>query len=99
MPPPSSLPVSYTHLDVYKRQEQRAIKYRTGPPASLFIVVDNTHDSSIMQVGDAFASTKHGGEGLGTATVRETAERHHGATSFDYDGTLFRASVMLCLDD
>ena len=37
------------------------IKYRTGPPASLFIVVDNTHDSSIMQVGDAFASTKHGG--------------------------------------
>ena len=30
------------------------IKYRTGPPASLFIVVDNTHDSSIMQVGDAF---------------------------------------------
>lgn len=26
------------------------IKYRTGPPASLFIVVDNTHDSSIMQV-------------------------------------------------
>ena len=75
------------------------IKYRTGPPASLFIVVDNTHDSSIMQVGDAFASTKHGGEGLGTATVRETAERHHGATSFDYDGTLFRASVMLCLDD
>lgn len=75
------------------------IKYRTGPPASLFIVVDNTHDSSIMQVGDAFASTKHGGGGLGTATVRETAERHHGATSFDYDGTLFRASVMLCLDD
>nr|WP_259317466.1 ATP-binding protein [Bifidobacterium pseudocatenulatum] len=62
-------------------------------------MVDNTHDSSIMQVGDAFASTKHGGEGLGTATVRETAERHHGATSFDYDGTLFHASVMLCLDD
>ena len=75
------------------------IKYRTGPPASLFIVVDNTHDSSIMQVGDAFASTKHGVKVWAPPPVRETAERHHGATSFDYDGTLFRASVMLCLDD
>ena len=72
------------------------IKYRTGPPASLFIVVDNTHDSPLCRLATLSPQTKHGGEGLGTATVRETAERHHGATSFDYDGTLFRASVMLC---
>ena len=31
-------------------------------------------------------------------TVRETAERHGGTATFEYDGEMFKASVMLCLD-
>ena len=81
------------------RSLKARIRYHDGPPASLFIVVDNSYDSSVTQVDDAFASTKHSGNGLGTATIRETAERHHGTAAFDYDGDTFRASVMLCLPD
>ncbi|MGE4643459.1 hypothetical protein ACEWF6_06135 [Bifidobacterium catenulatum subsp. kashiwanohense] len=44
-------------------------------------------------------STKHGGTGLDTETVRRTAERHHGTATFDYGDDVFQASVMLCLDD
>jgi signal transduction histidine kinase len=74
------------------------IRYNDGPPASLFIVVDNSYDSSVTQVDGNFASSKHGGNGLGTMTVKETAERHGGTASFDYDGKTFKTSVMLCLD-
>lgn len=74
------------------------IRYNDGPPASLFIVVDNSYDSSVTQVDGDFASSKHGGNGLGTMTVRETAERHGGTATFEYDGEMFKASVMLCLD-
>ena len=74
------------------------IRYNDGPPASLFIVVDNSYDSSVTQVDVDFASSKHGGNGLGTMTVRETAERHGGTATFEYDGEMFKASVMLCLD-
>ena len=31
-------------------------------------------------------------------TVRETAERYGGTAAFEYDGEMFKASVMLCLD-
>lgn len=75
------------------------IRYQDGPPASLFVVVDNTYDSAITRINDDFASSKHGGAGLGTQTVRRTVQQHHGTASFDYDGDIFRASVMLCLDD
>ena len=84
-----------------KRLKMR-VQYRPGPPSALFITVDNTYDADktdITRIDDGFASTKHGGNGLGTATVRETAERHHGTATFDYGDGVFRASVMLCLDD
>ena len=78
------------------------IRYRSGPPAALFITVNNTYgeaDTSIEQIDGDLVSTKHGGTGLGTATVRETAERHHGTASFEHSDGMFRASVMLCLGD
>ena len=74
-----------------ERRLKVRIRYRSGPPAALFITVDNTY-------GD-LVSTKHGGTGLGTATVRETAERHHGTASFEHSDGMFHASVMLCLGD
>ena len=64
-----------------ERRLKVRIRYRSGPPAALFITVDNTYgeaDTSIEQIDGDLVSTKHGGTGLGTATVRETAERHHG---------------------
>lgn len=60
--------------------------------------VRRSRDTSIEQIDGDLVSTKHGGTGLGTATVRETAERHHG-TPFEHSDGMFRASVMLCLGD
>lgn len=85
-----------------ERRLKVRIRYRSGPPAALFITVDNTYgeaDTSIEQIDSDLVSTKHGGTGLGTATVRETAERHHGTASFEHSDGMFRASVMLCLGD
>ncbi len=85
-----------------ERRLKVRIRYRSGPPAALFITVDNTYgeaDTSIEQIDGDLVSTKHGGTGLGTATVRETAERHHGTASFEHSDGMFRASVMLCLGD
>ena len=85
-----------------ERRLKVRIRYRSGPPADLFITVDNTYgdaDTSIEQIDGDLVSTKHGGTGLGTATVRETAERHHGTASFEHSDGMFRASVMLCLGD
>ena len=84
------------------REAAQSIRYRSGPPAALFITVDNTYgeaDTSIEQIDGDLVSTKHGGTGLGTDTVRETAERHHGTASFEHSDGMFRASVMLCLGD
>ncbi|MDB6909801.1 GHKL domain-containing protein [Bifidobacterium catenulatum] len=44
-------------------------------------------------------STKHGGTGLGSETIRGTAGRNHGTATFDYGDGVFQVSVMLCLDD
>ena len=85
-----------------ERRLKVRIRYRSGPPAALFITVDNTYgeaDTSIEQIDGDLVSTKHGGTGLGTATVRETAERHHGTASFEHSDGMFHASVMLCLGD
>ncbi|AIZ15390.1 hypothetical protein AH68_02040 [Bifidobacterium catenulatum PV20-2] len=55
--------------------------------------------SSVGKRDGGPVSTKHGGTGLDTETVRGTAERHHGMATFDYGEGVFQTSAMLCLDD
>ena len=51
-----------------ERRLKVRIRYRSGPPAALFITVDNTYgeaDTSIEQIDGDLVSTKHGGTGAG----------------------------------
>lgn len=62
---------------------------------TLFITVDNSYGNAITRNDGHFISTKHDGEGVGTASICNIAQRNHGTASFEYDDSTFQASVML----
>lgn len=59
------------------------------------LVVDNTCLDSPEQVNGRFRSTKHGGYGTGTASVKRIAERWGGTAEFVHKGNVFYVSVLL----
>ena len=71
------------------------IRVDDGHPRTMFIAVDNSHGNRIVRKGDRFLSTKHDGEGLGTASICNIAKRNHGTANFAYDDAMFQASVMV----
>lgn len=71
------------------------IRLDDGHPRTMFIAVDNSHGNRIVRKGDRFLSTKHDGEGLGTASICNIAKRNHGTANFAYDDAMFQASVMV----
>lgn len=65
-------------------------------PAGLYVTVDNSClPGRVRRVGDGFVSAKPGLHGLGLQSVREVARRNGGVARFDFDGSVFRASVLL----
>ena len=56
----TTTPVSYTHLDVYKRQEQRCVEMSEKLPRALVIVGDGTDSELLSEEGisqtDAFVA-------------------------------------------
>lgn len=62
----------------------------------LSILIENSYSDSPLEREDGvFRSTKHKGDGVGIASVRNIAQRYHGASSFSYQGDVFSASVLL----
>ena len=85
-----------------ERRLKVRIRYRSSPPAALFITVDNTYgeaDTSIEQIDGDLVSTKHGGRGWAPPPYERRPNGHHGTASFEHSDGMFRASVMLCLGD
>lgn len=64
----------------------------------LVISVINSYEGTIMKKGEHFISSKHHGEGIGTFSVRNIAEKYHGICKFNYDNHLFEASVLLNME-
>lgn len=63
----------------------------------LAVTLDNSYSETIQQVGGYFLSSKSKRTGIGTSSIKVIAEKYHGIVSFDFDGRVFHASVMLNL--
>ncbi|MEG2087940.1 MAG: ATP-binding protein [Angelakisella sp.] len=59
------------------------------------IMIRNSCVDKIRKNGEAFVSTKHAGDGIGTASVREIARKYSGVTRFTVHNGVFEASVLL----
>ncbi|MEG1505042.1 MAG: GHKL domain-containing protein, partial [Lachnospiraceae bacterium] len=68
---------------------------RMKTPKMMIILVDNTYAGEIIREKGVYASSKRAGNGIGIASICSLAEKYHGIAKFDYDGSLFHASVML----
>ncbi|MCC8047027.1 MAG: GHKL domain-containing protein [Clostridiales bacterium] len=63
----------------------------------ILLTVDNTSSREPVIRDGQFLSSRHEGYGLGTASVRTIAQRHHGSATFRYERGIFYASVILDL--
>lgn len=62
---------------------------------ALCVTVDNTFSGKLSFTKDGrLCSTKHGGTGLGTESVKSIAEKYGGLCRFETDGGKFCASVL-----
>ena len=59
------------------------------------IQVENAFDGEIAKKNDVFQSSKRRGSGIGIQSVRRIAEKNGGASTFEHQGGLFSARVML----
>ena len=59
------------------------------------ITVDNPCRKPPVTEKKHFLSTKHGGPGMGTQSIRMIAERYHGDARFEWKDGIFYASVIL----
>lgn len=60
----------------------------------LLVQVENHFSGEICQKNGIFQSSKRKGAGIGIQSVRRTAERNNGSSSFTYDAHRFIAKVM-----
>ena len=61
----------------------------------LLIRVENNFDGNIKEKDHLFHSTKRTGLGVGTQSVRRTAEKNDGSCDFTYENGVFTAKIML----
>ena len=66
-----------------------------GAKTIALIVENSSAEEPRVSANDAFRSTKHKGDGVGVASVRNIAERYDGASSFLFKDDVFTASVLL----
>lgn len=64
-------------------------------PAMLVLIVENSHNNPVCKKGHRFLSTKHSGDAIGLASVRETVECYHGDMRIDYDEHRFTVNILL----
>ena len=64
----------------------------------LSIVMENSFNGEVTQVGGRFRSSKRNDYGIGLSSVRSIAESAHGGTEFRAEGKLFLSSVYLYLE-
>lgn len=59
------------------------------------ISIRNSYTGSIRRKNQSFLSSKRDTEGIGTASVRYLVEKYHGVCNFNYNNSVFEASVLL----
>ena len=85
-------------IEACRRQNnpQRFIRLSAAMAGTgVVITVDNSFEDRVTQEDGLFLSSKRFGKGIGTTSVKAIADKYHGFTKFEYDGSVFRASVML----
>ena len=71
------------------------LRIRQQGKQPLYLTMDNTSDQPPVFDARRLVSSKHGGFGVGTESVRITAERYNGDARFEWKDGMFYASVML----
>ena len=66
-----------------------------GAKTIALIVENSCAEKPRVSENDTFLSTKHKGDGIGIASVRNIAERYNGASSFLFKDGVFTASILL----
>ncbi|MCD8012779.1 MAG: GHKL domain-containing protein [Lachnospiraceae bacterium] len=64
----------------------------------LLLTVDNTAVKEPTVKYGRFLSSRHEGYGLGTASVRAIAKRHHGEADYRWENGIFYASILMKAD-
>lgn len=63
--------------------------------SALLLRIENSSDTLPRLRNGKFLSTKHGGYGIGTQSVRTAAAHYNGQLKYDYTDSYFRVSVIL----
>lgn len=80
----------------YKTENKPYVKVLTKiKNKKLLIEVSNTYSNEIQKKDNAFYSTKHGGLGIGTASVMEAAQKNGGYAVFDAEDGVFKVNIFL----
>ncbi len=61
----------------------------------LLIEISNPYSNEIQRKENCFYSTKHGGLGIGTASVAEVVQRNGGYVVFDTEDGIFKVNIFL----
>ena len=76
-------------------QQRISLEIYQHSASILLIRVENNFDGNIKEKDHLFHSTKRTGLGVGTQSVRRTAEKNDGSCDFTYENGVFTAKIML----
>lgn len=62
---------------------------------SIAIIVKNSSKNNIHIKDGNFISTKHSGNGIGTASIKSIAEKYNGVANFEYKDNFFKSSILI----
>ena len=79
-------------------QQRISLEIYQHSASILLIRVENNFDGNIKEKDHLFHSTKRTGLGVGTQSVRRTAEKNDGSCDFTYENGVFTAKIMLRAD-
>lgn len=61
----------------------------------LVLIIKNTYNREVIRNNGVFCSTKHDGDGIGIASVKQIAEKYYGIIKTEYDGNYFSVYILL----
>lgn len=64
----------------------------------LYIVSTNSFDGCVKKWKSGYRSTKHGGSGIGLASISAVVEKYHGSVQFSNSDREFFVDIVLCID-
>ena len=81
---------------VFTRRDPSNVKILTKiKNKKLLIEISNTYTNEIQRKEDRFYSTKHGGFGIGTASVTEVVQKVGGYVTFCTEDGVFKVNIFL----